>query len=343
MKSFGRHRLPFYIGIFILVSSNLFTANGETNTKFIGVGYIECLSCKDTGEKTDSLRKLIHYEISKSLLLELVPIDDMNRTMTDVKRRAGESLTSWMRRVGANAGIEKIVFATISENEKKYVTDKISKFNVTIMVIDVKSGNTEIIQPANTDMEAELDNIFINGGDSIARVYNGHSEITEKTDGSFTLSYLYPLGDLKKRGASNGFGFNLNVYLTKPFWLLFTLGGYYFKTEKTMINSLFIFPLSINFPYYINLSYELKIIPSIGGGGIFSVMEHDTVYYHASGRYEYKRGLFFNPMITTRVETSYLLQDRYSFILTPSFSFIGGKEGRKGYLCGLDAGLKITF
>ncbi|MCL1864461.1 MAG: hypothetical protein FWF73_01470 [Spirochaetes bacterium] len=326
----------------MLISSSVFAAKVEAD-KLIGVGYVECLSCKYAAEKTDSLRRLIHYEISKSLLLELVSLEDMDKAMTDIKRRANESLTSWMMRVGVKAGIEKIVFATISENEKKYVTDKIAKFNVTIMAVDVKSGNIEIIQPADTDIDGELDNIFINGGDSISRVYHGHSEITEKTDGSFSLSYLYPQGDLKKRGAGSGFGFNLNVYLTRPFWLLLTFGGYYFQTEKTMINSLFMFPLSVNIPYYINVSYKLKIIPAIGGGWIFSIMEYDRVYFRASNRYEYKRGFFFNPVITARVETSYLLHDRYSLVAAPLFSYIAGQEGRKGYVYGLDAGLKITF
>ena len=342
MKSFRRHRLSFYAGIFIFISTNVFAADGEAN-KLIGIGYIECKSCKDFSGRTDYLRELIHSEISKSLLLKIVPLEDMDRAMMDIKPKANEPLTSWMMRVGERVGTEKIVFATISENEKKYVTDKTFKFNVSIRVIDVRSGNIEIIQPSDTDSYAELDNIFINGGDSIARVYHGHSEITEKTGGSFTLSYLYPLGDLKRRGASNGFGFNLNVYLTRPFWLLFTLGGYYFQTEKTMINSLFMFPLSINIPYYINISYDLKIIPSIGAGGIFSIMEYDYVYFRASGRYEYKRGLFFNPMVTSRIETDYLLHGRYSFVAAPSFSYIFGNEGRNGYLFGMDAGLKITF
>ncbi|MCL1832883.1 MAG: hypothetical protein FWG49_00115 [Leptospirales bacterium] len=327
----------------MLIGSNAFAVNGEAGTKFIGVGCIECLACKETGEKIDYLRKLIHYEISKSLLLKFASLEDMSRAMADVKRKSKESLESWMMRVGAVVEIEKIVFATISENEKKYVTDKTARFSIAIRVMDVRSGNIEIIQSADTDIDAELDNIFINGGNSIARVYHGHSEITGKTYGSFTLSYVYPQGDLKSRGVSNGFGFNLNVYLTRPFLFLLTLGGYYFQAEKTMINSLFMFPLSINIPYYINISHEFKIMPAIGAGGIFSIMEYDWVYYRASGRYEYKRGLFFNPMITARIEANYLLYDRYNLILIPSFSYIVGEEGRKGYLYGLDAGLKITF
>ena len=343
MKSFRRHKLPACIGLFILISSKTFAATANTNVKFIGVGYIECISCKEVNERTDNLRRLIHNKISKSLLLKLVSLEDMDKAMTDVKRGVKEPLTSWMMKVGTKAGIEKIVFATISENEKKYVTDKIAKFNVTIRVMDVGSGNIEIIQPADTDIDSELNNIFISGGDSIARVYHGHSEITGKTDVSFTLSYMYPKSDLRSRGASNGFGFNLNAYFTKPFWVLLTLGGYYIEIDKIMINSLFMFPFSVSIPFYLSISYRLKLIPSIGGGGIFSVMEHDRVAYRASGRYEYKRSLFFNPMVTTKIEISYLLHDRYSLVAAPSFSYMDGKEGRKGYLYGFDAGLRITF
>ena len=39
---------------------------------------------------------------------------------------------------------------------------------------------------------------------SIARVYHGHSEITEKTDGSFSLSYLYPQSHYLVRSKLNG-------------------------------------------------------------------------------------------------------------------------------------------
>ena len=130
---------------------------------------------------------------------------------------------------------------------------------------------------------------------------------------------------------------------TRPFWLLLALGGYYVEIDKIMINSLFMFPLSINIPLYINISHKFKLIPSIGAGGIFSIMEHDWVSYRASGRYEYERSLFLNRMLTAKIEVSYLIYNRYSLVIAPSYLYVSGQEGRKGYMYGFDAGLKINF
>lgn len=312
--------------------------------KRIGIGPIEFTDCsQEVMEKKNELRKLLSNELSKRPLLEVVSIENMDRAIGTVERGKSEPFIAWVRRAGIQADVEKIVFGTIYEHKKKYVTDNIARFRITINAMDVKSGDIEIVEPAETERSEDINRILINSGDTVARVYHGNAEITEKNDLSITLSYIYPQNDLRRRGAENGFGCNFNIYVIKPIWMMFSLGLYFFTTENESIKSLYMMPIEVYIPFYIPTFWNFKLIPAIGLGGLASMMKYDELYYRSSGNYHYKVGYFLNPMISARFETNYNVSNKYAIVVTPTYAYVLGKEKRKGIIFTLEMGFKFHF
>jgi hypothetical protein len=322
---------------------DVFSSNIDAETNIlIGVGPVDCQNCStEVIALVNNLRKTISDQISKSPHIKVKALGDMDKYVESVGRGVAEPFEDWSLRIGQQTEIDKVVYITIIENEKKYVTDKIVRFKITVLVLDVKSRKQEIIQPVETELVEEFDKISMIAGDAIARIYHGNSEITEGNDSSVTLSYLYPQADLRDGGVGNGYGTNFNIYFLKPIWFLVTVGVYDFELEKDDINSLFMIPFGAHIPYYYTLTSNIGIIPSIGGGGLVSIMEYDKYRYRTP--HVYKTEVFFNPLITARIETNYIIQNRYAFVGTPSLSYIVGKDDRIGLIFSFDIGFKIKF
>lgn len=337
------YKTIYFIIMLILSVSELFASDKEVALNVvIGVGPVDCISCSvETQDLISQFRKNIHEQLVKSPALRVTALNDMDAAIASEVRGQNEPMESWASRIGKKAGVEKIVFAVITENEKKYVTDKTVRFKITVYTMDIKTGALEIVQPVETDLSDDFEKIFINAGDSIVRIYHGHSEITEKTDAAITVSYLYPQADLRSGGAGNGYGVSFNLYLQEPAWLLLTIGAFYFETERDDIKSLAMLPFGIHVPFHYPVTLNFKVIPSIGFGGLVSLMEYDEFRYRYP--HEYHTEIFFNPLITARIELNYTILNRYAFLLTPSFSYIVGEEDRMGFIFSLDLGYKIHF
>ena len=54
-------------------------------------------------------------------------------------------------------------------------------------------------------------------------------------------------------------------------------------------------------------SGSVSVFPSWGCGYVFSVISYDPVAYRHDGEYEYSRKIFYNPVVSFRIEISVLL------------------------------------
>jgi hypothetical protein len=213
-----------------------------------------------------------------------------------------------------------------------------------IDVVDVEGKVIEINVPSRSSEISDFEKIIDESIDMIERTYYGVSQISGKVDLGFGGVFIYPFADMTKgAGLGGGAYINTNVFIKKPWGMLFSFGLYGFKSEMISIRKIFMMPVQAFFSYTFLIGLRIRFIPAIGGGFIFSYLEHDYLEYRPSGDYNYQPEYFINPIVSARAEIDILLKKYWYLVLTPFYSFLIGENARKGHTVGVEAGIKILF
>lgn len=276
----------------------------------------------------------LENRLSRAEIFIIVKLTDANST--DCKNRSC-GLT-----IAKNLSADKLITGVLVKKEKEYVSDGNKLYSIEIDVTDVNSGESEISFPAEFDSLEELPAIIEKCAQLIEKVYYGHAQISKAWEVSLAFSTMEPLGDFRN-GISFGLGSVMYIYLTKPFWFMAFVGFYGFPPSSYSVKSFVMIPTGINFPYYIPLKFNFTLIPHIGGGVIFSRLNHDYYQYRPLGYYNYKVEYYYNPYASCGLELDYLLYGRMSLAVIPRYYFVFGTDGRRAHLFSADFGVKIYF
>jgi len=240
----------------------------------------------------------------------------------------------------------------IAKLGKKLNVDKMLVGSITylgIYIIDVKvlnatSGEIEFNTKKKISSIEKLEGAIEDAALSVERHCLGYYRLTGSFDVTVEMHYLFPFG-VFGRGLDPGPGTEGVVEFNSPFDLPFNLqfitGFYSFKPVNVLMNYFYMFPVYLTFSKKFNISRNINIIPSAGGGYVFSKISSGKSN-GAEGIYWENRKLYYNPAILIRTEIDILLYDRWYLAVAPEYT-VFFEEDRVGQFASLGLGLKMLF
>ncbi|MCP4132175.1 MAG: hypothetical protein GY754_14485 [bacterium] len=234
---------------------------------------------------------------------------------------------------GKALSAQKIILGTIH---------KMEDYKIFIKIIDVATGEAESIYIENAAHEDDIEPVLASIINKIKEDYTSAVECYLQV----SLAAVVPTGDFS--GLSNfGYGANLDfsvnnlVYKNVP--VLISSGFYYFGGNSDAVRSIMMIPFSINLGYRFPISGNISVIPYLGGGYMMELMSYDRDgIRNSSGKYEYSRDFFFDPLISGRIDIVYQLTHSFRLYLSPAYTFFLEKNSSGQYF-GIGFGLQMKI
>ncbi|MFH0974702.1 MAG: CsgG/HfaB family protein [Spirochaetota bacterium] len=218
---------------------------------------------------------------------------------------------------------------------------RLDKYYLIMKVINVEDGTVEgdyrvsfNNESAIEDAVSELVNIML---------YDFKNEIFYSY--SFSAGFLYRSGDFEKiadYGYGINLGFNIHNLLFNKTVASVSTGLHSFKGKYKSIDSLITIPLLIYAGYTYRLSDKIRMVPSIGGGYLISMMNYDKNGADAYGNYSYSKEYYFDPAVSVKCDIDYLLFSDIHISLSPSYTIFFEKN-HTPQIAGLNLGVRMLF
>ncbi len=238
--------------------------------------------------------------------------------------------------LGKILSVDKIIVGSVN---------KFGKFKIEIRSIDVVKASVDYTATEDASELKNIENAVSSIALRIERYYSGYYNLTEKFDMGLTFKNFIPLGDFTS-GTDIGYGgvlyFTFNKLFGLNFQILVFIGAEAFTPKLVSIKSIVIIPLEVHLGYQFNLTKNINMIPSIGVGYLFTIMNYDKVGERASGEYQYKVDFFYNPVISARIEFDILLFDRWYLVVAPGYSLFFESK-KTGQYIGIELGFRMLF
>lgn len=238
--------------------------------------------------------------------------------------------------IGRMVSVEKVIVGSVN---------KIGYFRIETRIIDVQSGAIDVSLPITAHDEYDIQNAVDAMVERIDNYYLGIPPISGKYDLAATMEYILPVGDFS-RGIAGGYGcrlsYSLNTFPLPALMTSCTAGVFHLDPEQDSTRSYYIAPVTIHCgrPFVVNTF--VRFTPSIGGGYLFSRIDHDDVEIRTYGDREYRTRYFRNPLISVRGEFHIKLSYRWHLAFLQDYS-VFFENNRRGYFISTGIGAKTLF
>jgi len=238
--------------------------------------------------------------------------------------------------IGRMVSVQKVIVGSVN---------KIGYFRIETRIIDVKTGAIDVSLPVTAHNEFDIQNAVEAMAERIDNFYLGIPPISGTYNLAACAEYMIPLGDIS-RGIKGGYGsrfsYSLNTCPLPALITSFSAGVFYLIPEQDSTRSYYMAPLTILCGRPFVVTGFVRFTPSIGGGYLFSRIEHDNIEHRTYGAREYNTNYYYNPLITVRGEFHIKLSYRWYLAVVQDYSVFFEPDHR-GYLVSTGIGAKTLF
>ena len=238
--------------------------------------------------------------------------------------------------IGRMVSVEKVVVGSIN---------KVGHFRIETRIIDVQTGTIDVSLPITAHDEYDIQNAVEDMAERIDNYYLGIPPIS----GMFTIAaaaeYILPLGDFSD-GAGGGYGirtsYSLNTFPLPAFTTSLSAGIFYIDPGQDSTRSYYIAPVTVHCGQPFVLNSFVRFTPSLGGGYLFSRIEHDDIEMRTYGERNYRTSYYYNPLISVRGEFHIKLSYRWYLAVVQDYS-VFFEHDHRGYFVSTGIGAKALF
>ena len=238
-----------------------------------------------------------------------------------------------IKKLGKILNVEKLLSGSITY---------LDTYIINVKVFDAVTGEIDFTVEERVSSAGKIDDAIAGMALAVERHYLGYYNLSGDFDINAEFLYVMPFGSMAD-AVGSGIGGQVFVTLNTPFDLLADLqlmtGYYSFTPACDGIEAYNVVPLSINCAWKFSPARNIRFIPALGAGYIFTLLSSDT---DGTGLYDYSKKFHYNPAVTARAEFDIFLADRWYVTVTPQYAlfFVPGDFGQ---FAALGLGLRMLF
>lgn len=239
-------------------------------------------------------------------------------------------------RLGKILNVEKILVGSITY---------LDSYKIDVRSIGVSTGEIDISVSKKISSLNELEGVLTDIALYIERHYLGYFRLHGKFDISAEMLVLSPVGVLEK-AAGLGAGAQVSVIFNRPFPLpldaQFASGYFYFTPKMKSVEYISMVPVTAGAAMTYHPARNIRFIPSVAIGYIFSWISFDKIEERTNSIYSYSRHFYYNPCVVLRSEIDVFLSDRWYLAVSPQYG-IFFEPSNAGQFFAMALGLKMLF
>lgn len=238
-----------------------------------------------------------------------------------------------IQKLGKILNVEKLLAGSITF---------LDTYIINVKVFDALTGEIDFTVEERISSVEKIDDAIAAIALAVERHYLGYYNLSGDFDINAEFLYIIPfgpMGDAVDSGIGGHVFITLNTLFDLPVDLQVMTGYYSFNPACDEIESYSIVPLTINCAYTFSPARNIKFIPALGAGYIFTLLSADT---DGTGLYNYSKKFHYNPAVTARAEFDIFLADRWYVTVTPQYTlfFVPGDLGQ---FVSFNLGLRMLF
>lgn len=238
-----------------------------------------------------------------------------------------------IKKLGKVLKVEKLIAGSITY---------LDTYIINVKVFDALTGEIDFTVEERVGSAGKIDDAMAGMALAVERHYLGYYNLSGDFDINAEFLYMVPFGTLGD-AVESGLGAQLFVTFNTPFDMpadLQLMTGYYtFNPACDEIDSYNVVPLFFNCAYRFSPARNIRFIPALGAGYLFTFLSADT---DGTGIYDYSRKFHYNPSLVARGEFDIFLVDRWYVTVTPQYTlfFVPGDVGQT---VSIGLGLRMLF
>jgi len=238
-----------------------------------------------------------------------------------------------IKKLGRILKVEKLITGSITY---------LDTYIINVKVFDALTGEIDFTAEERVGSAGKIDDAVAGMALGVERHYLGYYNLSGDFDLSAEFLYIIPFGSMAD-AVGSGIGGQVFITFNSPLGLaadLQLMTGYYsFTPACDEIEKYNVVPVFFNCAYRLSPARNIRFIPGLGAGYIFTFLSADT---DGTGMYDYRRKFHYNPALTARGEFDIFLADRWYVTVTPQYNifFVTGDTGQ---FFSVTLGLRMLF
>ena len=224
--------------------------------------------------------------------------------------------------------------------------NKVGNYKLELRSINTADAAVDISIHTEADAERDIEKAVTKAVQAIERHYQGYGKISGAFNITLSAASFTPFGLLKSNGARSSYGtslsFSFNNVCFDDIFAAPTISWYKATTTSEEIRSLSMILGQTFIGYRFNPTKTFSIAPSLGAGVLTSFTNHSRDGITYNGHYQYHRDSYYNFICTAKIETSFLIYDRWKMSAAPFFIFMPDRGGNS-FFPGAEIGLTLIF